>query len=39
MWFDLSSGTLLAAVAVALAIVLLLTGIGWAVVWLLSHRD
>jgi hypothetical protein len=39
MWFDLSTGTLLASVAIALAVLLLVLAVGWAVVWLLSLRD
>ena len=39
MWFDLSTGTLLASIAVALAVLLLLLCVGWAVAWLLSLRD
>ena len=39
MWFDLSSGSLLVGVAIGLAVVLVMLGIGWAVIWLLSHRD
>jgi hypothetical protein len=39
MSFDLSTDGLLAGVAVALGVVLVLLGVAWAVVWLLTHRD
>lgn len=39
MWFDLSTGTVVASIAVTLGVVLLVLGIGWAVAWLLSLRD
>jgi len=39
MSFDLSTGTVLTGVAVALGVALLFLGTGWVVVRLLTHRD
>ena len=39
MWFNLSSGSLFLSLAVTLAVVLVMLGVGWAAVRLLSHRD